>query len=694
MASFVTVQLPPSLPMKYIPYVPAAPKPKTTKYRAKAKPSVTEYNHHEDGSPVSVHGDGWADIDKFLDHLPVSDAAPSAALASATSHPGLVHPDGEGGLAAISPPQILQSHQPDRQAAGQAAGVGEMDLTVDGLFDGSSLEFPLVPEDDAAGASHSIRDIESGGGPQEYHDDDLDAVVRNRGCSVERQDRQMAAGMRALSAENTESLYNDALPEQDKPFHNDLSITSVTRKRKVPLSADAIISSADVLDLTPKPAPKDSYSAKRRRPAQPWAGSLVSSPLRTPKSTPPPACGGWISPLRTNNDPSVGNLDNGSKDNDADIQDLPRSDLLDLVHSGGEHHERGTEKELPESLRQSISPSRRTEGDRYANEEFYGGEDKSNSSDGEVGESDEDELNSDQGMSRRTGAAAFQRHKRSSCPFQDRRRGPSGTGLKHLGGNSRPARTLRCLKPSPSRRHSRPKADIATRSDSLRTSFPGTRAVYDSSINYGPSGGVDDQVTDISLCQVPKCTTLVTAIVRCNDRTSKPLTIVREVIGDAGQLIRMTQVTSESWLLVGCRYKSDDAPSLYRSRSSMQPRGDYVGCSPHVKEADHDAVDEDSDEDDDENDDFKNGGEGLGSESSGGCNSDAGADDNNDDGDGDNNEHRRVQVRTRKPWLESDDQRLLACKNQMGMKWNDIFPLFSDRTAGAVRARWYVLQGK
>lgn len=62
---------------------------------------------------------------------------------------------------------------------------------------------------------------------------------------------------------------------------------------------------------------------------------------------------------------------------------------------------------------------------------MYAGEDKSNGSDGEVGESGEDDPNGDQEVSRRAGAATLQRHKRSNRPFQD----------KWLNGSTRPTRT-------------------------------------------------------------------------------------------------------------------------------------------------------------------------------------------------------------------------------------------------------------
>lgn len=179
---------------------------------------------------------------------------------------------------------------------------------------------------------------------------------------------------------------------------------------------------------------------------------------------------------------------------------------------------------------------------------------------------------------------------------------------------------------------------------------------------------------------MPECTTLVTAIVHWNEITSKlslkPLIIVRDLLGNAGQLIHITQLTLDSWLLVGCRY--NDALNVYASPSSTQQSSDYTASktgtrSPHSKGANGDAVGPGDEDDNDRDDDFENG-----SQSSGGSDSDtsaAAADDGRL-----HREHRRVQVRTRRPWLELDDRRLLAYKNKMGMKWDDIFGRFPDRT--------------
>ena len=154
-------------------------------------------------------------------------------------------------------------------------------------------------------------------------------------------------------------------------------------------------------------------------------------------------------------------------------------------------------------------------------------------------------------------------------------------------------------------------------------------------------------------------------------------------------------MTSDLWLLVGYQY--NNALNIYASPSSTQQSSDYAAnktgtCSPHGKGTNNDAVGPDNDEDDNEDendrdDDFGNGSQSSSSKSSGGSdsNTSAAADDGRL-----HREHRRVQVRTRWPWLESDDRRLLAYKNKMGMKWDNIFSRFPNWTPGAVRAYWHI----
>ena len=71
---------------------------------------------------------------------------------------------------------------------------------------------------------------------------------------------------------------------------------------------------------------------------------------------------------------------------------------------------------------------------------------------------------------------------------------------------------------------------------------------------------------------MPECTILVTAIVYWNEimlkLSLKPLIIVRDLLGDVGQLIYMTQLILDSWLLVGCWY--NNVLNVYASPSLMQ----------------------------------------------------------------------------------------------------------------------------
>ncbi|KAF2179510.1 hypothetical protein K469DRAFT_694017 [Zopfia rhizophila CBS 207.26] len=396
MATVSTLPLATSLPsIKYIPFDPSALKRKTkSKPKAKIKPNITEHNLYENGS--YRYNEEWADINNFPTDLSDSNALRSLdpglpAAVGAASPSSSLH---LGDLSTVPPPQIPQSQQPGQALPGQAAGVEEMDLAIDGLFNGSSPEFPLVLDDDAAGVSHNIDDIQSSSGPREYQDDDLDA-----------------AGMRAFSVENMGGVYNDSFPEQDKPY-DDVGMRtrpSATRKRKYASFTNTITSSVEVPDHTSTPASEDSRSAKRRS-VQPQAESLAPSPvciLTSMMTMPPQARGSHLSHLRVSNNPNAGDVDGGGKDNGADTSDLPRSDLFNLANgSNSERHRHEVNKELPEPLRQSTSPtlSRRTEGDPYVNEDSCEGEDKSNSSDNEIRES-ENELNGDQGISRKAGTA-------------------------------------------------------------------------------------------------------------------------------------------------------------------------------------------------------------------------------------------------------------------------------------------------
>lgn len=49
---------------------------------------------------------------------------------------------------------------------------------------------------------------------------------------------------------------------------------------------------------------------------------------------------------------------------------------------------------------------------------------------------------------------------------------------------------------------------------------------------------------------------------------------------------------------------------------------------------------------------------------------------------------------THKPWVRSDEGRLLLYKDRTAMDWKGIFKCFLVRPLGTLRMRWHILQGR
>ncbi|XTI91309.1 hypothetical protein V2W45_717467 [Cenococcum geophilum] len=82
-------------------------------------------------------------------------------------------------------------------------------------------------------------------------------------------------------------------------------------------------------------------------------------------------------------------------------------------------------------------------------------------------------------------------------------------------------------------------------------------------------------------------------------------------LSDAGQVILMIQVASDSWLLVGNRYGDHDAPYLHPSPSSTRRSddGNRDTRSPHSNVFNRDAVHPDNEEDEKDEDRDENASE-------------------------------------------------------------------------------------
>jgi hypothetical protein len=167
------------------------------------------------------------------------------------------------------------------------------------------------------------------------------------------------------------------------------------------------------------------------------------------------------------------------------------------------------------------------------------------------------------------------------------------------------------------------------------------------------------QITDLTLCTVPKGSSIVSAVVRYRD-SKWPLdlaTLGPKFFGRDGKVICMTQLSPDSWMLLGYRY-DDGASGPCTGRSS---KADWISES-HSDAANHDMnfLDDDWDEK------SEKGEEGL----------------------------KTCETRTHIPWLESDEVPLLSLKDNQGMEWKGICKRFPSQTPGAVQVRYHTLHKK
>ncbi|KAH8724409.1 hypothetical protein GQ44DRAFT_773045 [Phaeosphaeriaceae sp. PMI808] len=165
-SSYSTFSLAPSFPMKFIPYIPRASKPGP---ESKAHPISTtktvEHSHSGAGSPKEDRD--WFHTDDFL--MPDSNTSRSLnpgvpTLLRAIDASSSLDYNAVSSLSAASELEKLGHYQPSRDSLNgggtdHTTSVVKTNSTINGLFDGSSLEFPLILESDAAEEHHSTTQV-------------------------------------------------------------------------------------------------------------------------------------------------------------------------------------------------------------------------------------------------------------------------------------------------------------------------------------------------------------------------------------------------------------------------------------------------------------------------------------------------------------------------------------------------------
>lgn len=280
-----------------------------------------------------------------------------------------------------------------------------------------------------------------------------------------------------------------------------------------------------------------------------------------------------------------------------------------------------------------------------------------------------------QGSSSKTGEISVEKPSRndscsipSSISKRHRRRAwtpetgrmASNTALGKLDYNAVPTRPPQQVELSQPRQDSTSeRLDINTGSQSF---FPGsnslgTTAKDGANIYFESRSGMSCQITDLTLCNIPNDSSVVFATLH-NCNLSHFLDLValgHKVLGEQGKVIRMTQLSPDSWVLLG--YQCNGSAADLCNRGGL--KANWMS-SPHDDVASHVT--------DRSNDGYEEEGE-------------------NEEGDA-----KGHSQRMHKRWLKSEEVLLLSLKDKQGMEWEEICKRFPSRSAGAVKLRYYTLK--
>jgi hypothetical protein len=186
---------------------------------------------------------------------------------------------------------------------------------------------------------------------------------------------------------------------------------------------------------------------------------------------------------------------------------------------------------------------------------------------------------------------------------------------------------------------------------------PGATAEDVINVDYRSGFSMSCQITDLTLCAIPNDSSVVSVILRHCDPSGllDLVSLGHKVLGEQGKVIRMTQLSPDSWVLLG-----------YRCNGSAADLCDRGGLKANWMSSAHDDV-----------------------ASHGTDRSNDGYDEEDENGEEDTRGHSQ---RTHKRWLESEEVLLLSLKDKQGMEWEEICKRFPSRSPGAVKLRYYILK--
>ena len=244
-------------------------------------------------------------------------------------------------------------------------------------------------------------------------------------------------------------------------------------------------------------------------------------------------------------------------------------------------------------------------------------------------------------------------------------RKPSNTPLRPLNHNTIPAGTSQRVNLSQPQRKPVPggrNTDQRPRNCSLGSDTPGTTADHGTDTDYGCDLSISCQITDLTFCTIPNDSSVVTAMLRPHKSDSylDVVALSRKVLGEQGKVIRMTQMSPDSWVLLGYRCNSSALDFCNRrSHNAEWINGFHNDAATYETDhPDNDDNDHDCDEENEHEEEFT----------------------------------ERYSQQIRKLWLESEEALLLSLKDKQGMNWEEVCERFPGRSLGAIKLRYYTLR--
>ena len=278
-----------------------------------------------------------------------------------------------------------------------------------------------------------------------------------------------------------------------------------------------------VLDLTPTPEPMPSPVTSSKSFSH-CGASKKPSPRPLNSGSPLTGPGTPFSPLQY--------LEEGS---DAGVDELLQPPRQNVTYTGGQ----GDQAIYPRSEMPAVYGTDR------------GGSDEA--------EEDQSGERSHVDVFDRPVRGTFERSNHIGRPSRMRGRSRSRSSLRSSRRNRMPAGTLPSIALSRFHQPSIPRTESALQTGSPQRQSPKSKA-SDSHNQIGTK--IAYEITDLTHSQVPKGSSVVTMIVRCTESnlTLHPIALQHRLFGSGVKMIRMTQLSPDSWMLVG--YRSNNvAPS-------------------------------------------------------------------------------------------------------------------------------------